>query len=225
MKKFTLIELLVVIAIIAILAAILLPALGTARNRAKEISCLNNYKGIGLAAAMYTGISKEYFPYSDLRSPATPALPMMAGAGLLELEKGNIHQCPSYAANEERLATGLTNFAKWNYTRTHYAWNDRVGLVYTSSTTYRPLTTGDINLPSQFILMFDYPSSRITGSSNYEGRWEIYYMLPQFVTNGTNIPAHGNRFNILAADGSVISITPDEYKGGYEPVRTTSYKN
>ena len=61
--EFTLVELLIVIAIIAILASLLLPALGKAREKATGVQCINNLKALGTAIQTYAGDSDDMVPY------------------------------------------------------------------------------------------------------------------------------------------------------------------
>ena len=110
LRGFTLIELLVVIAIIAILAALLLPALARAQDKARRIYCLNSLRQIGLFVQFYTDENKDIFPaHRNQNEPenGTTALTNWWGTAVIGYARNqtNLFRCP--AIQGRRLDNGL----------------------------------------------------------------------------------------------------------------------
>jgi prepilin-type N-terminal cleavage/methylation domain-containing protein/prepilin-type processing-associated H-X9-DG protein len=133
---FTLIELLVVIAIIAILAAMLLPALASAKNKATKIGCLNNLKQITLFTQIYTDDSQELFPTAVLSDSANDKLYNWWGTAICGGTTNNYHLFHDPAVNQPVTENGTTWSWAFNFDLVGYGYNS-----YFLSCTPNPIST------------------------------------------------------------------------------------
>ena len=203
-NRFTLIELLVVIAIIAILAAMLLPALQQARNSAQSNDCRNKLKQMGLGTASYCNDNKDHIPFGRDLTPGalfsgycTKALPawMVRIGSHIGYKAKNYYQfehdsgskfflCPTEDAPVDTYRSNVYGVVSYLDTQAPQIGN------------FQNLTTKQILYPSQKYFIMDHRyavKSEASRVFNSQIRGQYSYR-------------HAGRSNVNFFDGHVVSV-------------------
>ena len=204
---FTLVELLVVIAIIALLAAILFPVFGRARENARRTSCASNLKQIGLGWMQYAqDYDERVMPASngvqEWVGQANPSAPpyYVPRTGFLEpyMKSDQVKQCPSVTVDESVGYVTSADYAGYGY--------NRAAFPITSTATPTSTTLSTLEDPSRTVAFGDAGQPRRNSSGSLYKAAVVYIEHTGWTAGGGRARfafRHLETGNVLYADGHV----------------------